>query len=52
MGQYKKERTEDFHKRRMDAFCKFQTKTIIEQQNFELLIKTGVIGHGTGEQNE
>ena len=43
MGQHSRERTEDFHKRRLDIFCKLQVKTLIEQQNFERLVRTGFI---------
>ena len=43
MGQKSRERTEDFHKRRMDIFCKPQIKEIVEQQNFERLVRAGII---------
>ncbi len=52
MGQHSRERTEDFHKRRLGIFCKLQVKEIMEQQNFERLIRAGIIMREKEENNK
>ena len=52
MGQHSRERTEDFHKQRLDIFCKLKVKEIMEQQNFEKLIRAGIIVREKEEDNK